>query len=221
MKPRVTLEEATTAEGVPFKLVEHDQRLFLECNGKQIDGSHLSNIGESLGKLVTSPFRPARQPKVLFLGLGFGHYLRSALQALPQERAKFYVSLESAELPDWLAARGLGFDDERIEYLPDSPFESLPQEIGPFQAIIADLDYLRTLSPEKWEPTRLRWVRQASDTIKAGGILAFVTDRRDPQLEKNFGLVSCRPVWETMSITEKSKRQRVTYLARKGHYERH
>lgn len=219
MKPREILETGQSRDSRALQLVAHDDRLFLEHDGLQLDASHLGRSLAEAGRLASAPFLPVRQPKILFLGLGFAHGLHAAREALPKEKAAFHVCSESPDLPAWLAKHHHGdpFSDERVTDLERSPFDALPQESGPYQAIVADLDFLTGLAPEGWDPTRVRWLRQASDTIKTGGLLAFLRDRRDRALEKNLRLLSCDPISELVPLSENSKKHRVLYLARKGH----
>ena len=218
MKPRETKHTGKTREGIPLQLVEHDGRTYLESDGHQLAANHLFISEQEIARLATAPFRPAKKPKCLFLGLGLGHMVKAACATLPQEAATFFVTLESNDLPAW-ADLSEESRDPRIVTLDLPPFENIPQEHAPYQAIFADLDYLEALAPEKWLPNRVRWLRQLSDSIKAGGLLAFIRYRRDTTLEKNLRLIGCDPIYEFAKVSEKSKKNRVLYLARKGHYQ--
>ncbi len=222
MKPRENIDHTTTREGIPLELIRHDDRLFLESNGRQLDAAHLSLPANELARLATEPFRPARQPQLLILGLGLGHLLRACLKSLPQEKATFHLALEAETLPAWLKSHcpPSPLQDPRVQLTGTSPYDNIPQQHAPYQAILGDLDYLEALAPEKWQATRLRWLRFASDSLKAGGLLAFLLNRQNKDLEKNLRLANCDPVFEIFSVTEKSKKNRVLYLARKGHYQR-
>lgn len=222
MKPRELKSTGQTKEGLELQLINHDGRLSLECEGRQLAATNLGMAARELGRMAVSPFRPAKQPKILFLGIGLGHILDAAREALPQEKASFHVCLESPDLAEWIASamNPDPMDDERVLVCENSPFDPIPQENAPYQAIFADLDSLEGIAPLKWLPNRVRWLRQLADSIKAGGILAFLRHRRDPDLEKNLRLVGCNPVYDFVPVSEKSKKNRVVYLARKGHYQR-
>lgn len=222
MKPRELLSNGKTKEGLELQLINHDGRISLECEGRQLTATHLGTAAAELGRMAVSPFRPAKQPKILFLGIGLGHILQAAQEALPQEKASFHLCLEFPELAGWVAQHMTPnpLDDERVLVYENSPFDPIPQENVPYQAIVADLDALEGMAPEKWLPNRVRWLRQLSDSIKAGGLLGFLRHRRDPDLEKNLRFVGCDPVYDYVAVSEKSKKNRIVYLARKGHYQR-
>ena len=222
MKPRELLNSGDSNEGLELQLINHDGRIALECEGRQLSATNLGMAASELGRMASSPFRPAKQPKILFLGIGLGHVLQAARDALPQEKASFHVCLEAPALPEWIAQnmKSDPLDDERVVLCEGSPFDSIPQENAPYQAILADLDALEGLAPPKWLPNRVRWLRQLSDSVKAGGMLGFLRHRRDPDLEKNLRVVGCNPVYDYVGVSEKSKKNRIVYLARKGHYQR-
>ena len=155
MKPRNTIAQTESCTRLSLDLMEHDGRLFLECEGRQVDATHLGMAARQLVGIAARPFRPARQPRLIFLGLGFGHAVLEACTALPQEKASFVVLPEAAELPGWLEQHldVSPLDDERIHIESSSPFAPLPSEYTNCQCIIADLDHLEALAPKKWSIT--------------------------------------------------------------------
>ena len=101
MKPRITLAETRLPDGSTLALQEHDGRKYLLIHGQQICGPATRAAEEELARLACAPFRPARQPKICFAGLGLGHTLAAAATELPQKRATFIVAEPLADLPEW------------------------------------------------------------------------------------------------------------------------
>ncbi|MDB4440113.1 hypothetical protein N9162_00295, partial [bacterium] len=91
MKPRITVDQALAYSRQTIDLVEHDGRFFLECIGRQVDAQHTGRPAQELMEMTCQPFRAAKQPRIIFLGLGFGHAVTAARHYLPQEKATFVV----------------------------------------------------------------------------------------------------------------------------------
>ncbi|MDA7888788.1 hypothetical protein N9A86_05350 [Akkermansiaceae bacterium] len=222
MKPRNFIEQSQSCTQLPLDLIEHDGRYFLECNGSQIDGSHLGFSNRQLVELVAKPFRPARQPRVVFLGLGFGHAVKAIREALPQLKASFVILPEARELPDWISSHLAEdpLDDERVFLQDSSPFAPLPIEFMGIQAVVADLDHLNALAPKDWTFSSPAFLSTLNERLKFGGLLGLVSNRPDPALEKELRKSGFEVISELVPLSEKSKKNRTLYLARKGSYQR-
>lgn len=222
MKPRNFIEQSQSCTQLPLDLIEHDGRYFLECSGNQIDASHLGYSNRMLVELVAKPFRPARQPRIVFLGLGFGHSIIAAREALPQQKASFVILPESSKLPDWISKHlpTDPLDDERVYFDHRSPFEPLSEEFSGIQAVVADLDHLNTLAPKNWSFTSGNFLAILNERLKHGGLLGLVMNRPDPALEKELRKTGFEVVSDLVPLSEKSKKNRTLYLARKGSYQR-
>ena len=116
MKPRITLAETPLPDGNTLTLQEHDGRKFLLVHGQQICGPATRAAEEELARLACAPFRPARQPKILFMGLGLGHAIAAVAKELPQKRATFIVAEPLAAISEW-----------HRTFLPDSPLLTDPR----------------------------------------------------------------------------------------------
>mgnify|MGYP005841547551 CR=1 FL=1 len=222
MKPREIIVETTSCTGTHLALVEHDGRYFLECEGRQIAASHLGDAARTLVETLSRPFRPARQPRLIFLGLGLGHALRAVQEALPQEKSSFVVFPEASELAEWLQEHlpDNPLDDERIHLEDRSPFETLSKKYSDSQAIVADLDHLDALAPKEWLPTSPAVLSNFHEHLKNGGLLGLISTRSIPGLEKALRKVGFEVAVDLIPLSEKSKKHRTLYLARKGHYQR-
>ena len=222
MKPRNFLEKSQYYTQISLDLIEHDGRYFHECSGSQIDASHLGYSNRKLVELVAKPFRPARQPRIVFLGLGFGHSIAAAREVLPQQKASFVILPESSELPEWISKHLPidPLDDERVYFDHRSPLEPLPEEFSGIQAVVADLDHLITLAPKDWSFTSGNFLAILNERLKHGGILGLVMNRPDPALEKELRKTGFEVVSDLVPLSEKSKKNRTLYLARKGSYQR-
>lgn len=220
MKPRLILESSFSSDQIPLTLVSHDDRFFLESNGRQIDASALSHPAHALLSILTRPFRPARQPRLIFLGLGFAHALSAALELLPQLKASFVVLPESPDLPAWLTHHlpQLPLADPRIHIHSNSPFAHLPADLNESQGLIADLDSLEAIAPPRWNPESSQTLANWTETLKNGGLLGLLTHRPRPQLEKSLRKLGYDLAIETTPLSPNSKKNRTLYLARKGDY---
>jgi hypothetical protein len=222
MKPRNTVAQTESCTQLTLDLIEHDGRYFLECEGRQVDGSNLGHAARSIIATMSQPFRPAKQPRILFLGLGFGHAVKMACEALPQEKASFVIFPEAHLLPSWISTHLAEnpLDDERIHVESASPFEPLSNEYAGSQGIFADLDHLDALAPKRWSITSEAVVSGLCNRLKNGGLLGLISTRPVPGLEKVLRKAGFDVALDLAPLSEKSKKNRTLYLARKGHYQR-
>ncbi len=221
MKPRRIVAQTNSCIQLNLDFIEHDGRFFLECEGRQVDGSHQGFATIKLIELMSLPFRPARQPRIVFLGLGFGHAVRAARESLPQEKASFVILPEAEALAD-LISKNLAIDpldDERV-HLDDNldPFTLLPPEYAASQGIFADLDQLEALSPKNWSITSPNVLGNFHERLKTGGLLGVIANRPVTGLEKTLRKSGFEVTTDFAPSSKKSKKNRTLYLARKGHY---
>lgn len=222
MKPRNTVAQTESCTQLTLDLIEHDGRYFLECEGRQVDGSHLGHAARQILTLMSRPFRPARQPRIVFLGLGFGHAVKTARESLPQEKASFVILPEAPVVPEWISKHldEDPLDDERIHIDTLDPFSPLPAEYGGSQGIFADLDHLDALAPKDWSITSESVLNAFQERLKNGGLLGLISTRPVVGLEKALRKAGFDVVTDLSPLSEKSKKNRTLYLARKGHYQR-
>lgn len=189
MKPRITLAEIPLTDGNILALQEHDGRKSLTVHGQQICGPATRAAEEELVRLACAPFRPARQPKIWFAGLGLGHAVAVAATQLPQKRATFIVAEPLAAIPRW-----------HRDFIPDSPLlteprvvlendcgpAALTKQAGSLHAIVMHLD-ASPLGPRNrpWVDER-RWVSAAFEALQQGGLLAIAGSRPVPSLTRRL-----------------------------------
>ena len=222
MKPRHTVDRTESCTHLTLDFIEHDGRFFLECEGRQVDGSNLGHAARQLVTLMSKPFRPAKQPRIIFLGLGFGHAVKMAREALPQEKAAFIVFPEAPVLTDWVSTHleEDPLDDERVHLEDANPFDLLPADYIGSQGIVADLDHLEALAPKKWSITSTIVLNGFYDRLKTGGLLGLISTRPVAGLEKALRKTGFDVALDLAPLSEKSKKNRTLYVARKGHYQR-
>jgi spermidine synthase len=221
MKPRITLAECPLADGSTLSLQEHDGRKSLLIHGQQICGPATRAAEEEMARLACAPFRPARQPKLWFVGLGLGHALAAAAAELKQKRATLIVAEPLAALPEW-----------HRQHLPESPLLNEPRVIlendcgpaalirqaGMLHAILLHLD----ASPggpgnRPWVDDR-RWLSAAYEALQAGGLLAIAGSRPVANLTRRLQRSGFEVAEFQVPASPNAKRSRLQpiWLARKG-----
>ncbi|MDB4519076.1 hypothetical protein N9118_05930 [Akkermansiaceae bacterium] len=220
MKPRNIVAQSQAYSRLTLDLIEHDGRHFLECEGRQVDAQHLGRPAHDLVQMICQPFRAAKQPRILFLGLGFGHGVAAARHYLPQEKADFVIFPEAKELPDWLQEHleENPLDDERVHIETLSPFNPIPEKYSGSQAVVMDMDLLEGLSPSGYKPVHPVSLGNIHQMLKAGGFLGLIGTRLNPSLKKALQRGGFEVVHEFAPLSDKSKKNRTLYLARKGNY---
>jgi len=221
MKPRITLAETTLPEGGALSLQEHDGRLALLIHGQQICGPATRAAEEELARLACAPFRPARQPKLLFVGLGLGHSLAAAGTELKQKRGTFIVAEPLAAMAEWHRA-----------HLPDSPLltdtrvvlendcgpAALIRQAGLLHAILIHLDAAPAGPGNRPWVDDKRWLAAAYESLQAGGLLAIANSRPLANLTRKLQRCGFEVAEFTVPASPNAKRSRMQpiWLARKS-----
>ena len=221
MKPRITLAETTLTDGSPLALQEHDGRHYLLVHGQQICGPATAAAEKEVAYLAAAPFRPARQPKILLIGLGLGHTLEAITTQLPQKKGTFIVAEPSAELEEWhrkFLPPGPLANDARV-FLQDDPGPSaLGRQGGDLHAILLHLD-ASPLGPRNrpWVDDR-RWLSAAYEALQPGGMLAIAGSRYVANLGRRLQQSGFDVAEYTVPASPNAKRPRLhpIWLARKG-----
>ena len=222
MKPRHTLAEAQLPDGNLLTLQEHDGRKALLIHGQQICGPATRAAEEELARLACAPFRPARQPKLYFVGLGLGHALAAAAAELKQKRAVFHVAEPMAELPEW-----------HRQFLPDSPLNDPRVEVGrecnagalarmpdSLHAILLHLDASPMGPRNRPLVDDRKWLAAAYESLQAGGLLAIAGSRPNARLYQTLQRAGFEVAEYQVPASPNAKRSRLMplWLARKGRY---
>lgn len=221
MKPRITLAQTTLPDGSSLELIEHDDRLSLEIHGQQVCGPATRAAEEEVARLACAPFRPARQPRILILGLGLGSMLRTATEELKAKRANFLVAEALDMLPDLhrkhIAESPL-LRDSRISLIGKVDADMFKPMGGNLSAIITHLDVaLPGPRNRPWVDDR-RWLASAREALQDGGLLAIAGSRRHPGLYRSLMQAGFEIAEHEVAIAPKAKRTRMMpiWLARKG-----
>ncbi len=221
MKPRITLAEVALPDGGTLVLQEHDSRKFLLIHGQQICGPATRAAEEELARLACAPFRPARQPKLWFAGLGLGHSLAAAAAELRQKRATFIVAEPLDVLTDWHRKHlpdSPALTDSRVVMADDCGPAALIREAGTLHAILLHLDASPTGPRNRPWVDEKRWVSAAYEALQAGGLLAIAGSRPVPTLTRRLQRSGFEVAEFSVPAAPNAKRPRQLpiWLARKG-----
>lgn len=221
MKPRITLAETTLTDGSPLALQEHDGRHYLLVHGQQICGPATAAAEKELAYLAAAPFRPARQPKILLIGLGLGHTLEAITTQLPQKKGTFIVAEPLHELVEWnrkFLPPGPFVNDARVSVGDDPGPSALGKYRGELHAILLHLD-AAPLGPRNrpWVDDR-RWLSAAYEALQPGGQLAITGSRYVGSLSRKLQQAGFDVAEHTVPASPNAKRPRLhpIWLARKG-----
>lgn len=221
MKPRIILEEANLPDGGSLTLQEHDGRLSLLIHGQQICGPSTRAAEEELARLACAPFRPARQPKIWFMGLGLGHTLAAAGEELRQKRGTFTIIEPISSLPEWHRKHipsSPFLSDSRVVIEHDGGPSALARQAGTLHAILLHLD-ASPMSPSNrpWVDDK-RWLSAAVEALQPGGLLAIAGSRAVPNLTRKLQRSGFDVAEFTVPASPNAKKPRFMpiWLARKS-----
>lgn len=221
MKPRITLAETALTDGSPLALQEHDGRHYLLVHGQQICGPATAAAEKELAYLAAAPFRPARQPKILMIGLGLGHTLEAITTQLPQKKGTFIVAEPLPELVEWnrkFLPPGPLVNDARVSVEDDPGPSALGHHRGELHAILLHLD-ASPLGPRNrpWVDDR-RWLSAAYEALQPGGMLAIAGSRYVTNLGRRLQQSGFDVAEYTVPASPNAKKPRLhpLWLARKG-----
>ena len=221
MKPRTTLAETTLPDGSPLELIEHDGRQSLEIHGQQICGPATRAAEEEVARLACAPFRPARQPKILLLGLGLGRMLGTVAEEIKAKRASFLVAEAIPELPDWHRKHiedSPLLTDKRVSLVDEVDADMLKPYKGSLHAILTHLDVaLPGPRNRPWVEDK-RWLAMAREALQDGGLLAIAGSRRQGGLHRQLQRAGFELAEHEVAIAPNAKRSKMMpiWLARKG-----
>jgi spermidine synthase len=221
MKPRITLAETPLPDGGTLALQEHDGRKSLLIHGQQICGPATRASEEELARLACAPFRPARQPKLMFIGLGLGHSLAAAALELKQKRATFIVAEPLADLPVWhrnFLPESPLLTDPRVVLENDCGPSALGRQSGALHAILLHLDASPAGPRNRPWVDDSRWLSSAYEALQQGGLLAIAGSRYVPNLTRRLQRSGFDVAEFTVPSSPGAKKPRLLpiWLARKG-----
>lgn len=183
MKPRLVLASTLLPDQSVLELHEHDQRRYLHLHGQQLSGPSSLIPEQQLAVIGCHPFRPARQPKVLVLGLGLGAVTDSLCQILTQKKAQFMVYEPQNDLVAWqrqFFSQGSFNRDSRVTWKPDLDPSAVAREANTLHAVLAYADTTPQAEKRLLFEDR-RWLGAIRDGLQPGGILAISAMRLVPK----------------------------------------
>jgi len=220
MKPRIVLAETTLPDGSPLELQEHDGRHSLVVHGQQLAGPATRATEEECARLACAPYRPARQPKLWFCGLGLGQALAAACETLPQKRGTFFVAEPLAALPEWHRAHlpeGAFVTDSRVRLEKDAGASGLAAHAGTLHAIVLHLDFAPGGENGRTVVEDRRWLTAAFDALQPGGMLAIAGSKPFSALPRLLARAGFSVAEHAVPSSPAAKRPRMlpVWLARK------
>ncbi len=219
MKPRIIHAHAPLPDGSTLELHEHDGRFYLHSHGQQWAGTGNRVAEDELAKLATHPFRPARQPKMLILGLGLGALARAVATAIPQKKAEFTVYEPQREIAQWqrkFFPEENCFQDGRLKCIHDLTPSSLARGNGSLHAILLQADAC-PLDQGKLLIDDKRWLGAMRDALQSGGVLGITAARIIPGMFSRLRRAGFDVVEHFVEIHPSAKKPRrfPIWLARK------
>jgi len=227
MKPTETIAEDTLGQGRSIRLYKHDGHFFINLSDYDQASTFKSGSAETMVETTVNPFRPARQPKLLFAGLGFGFGLAKATEELRQEKAVFHV-VDSSPVKKWHQKffpklHGDFFlEDSRIEWDQRGIKSALTENKEKFAAIYFDtVNCAWALGRDAKMVEDTTGLGMLKSALKKGGLLVVLMDRPAPGVSKRIERAGFDVVVEKVPVSKKGKQTRFHHLfiCRKGIYE--
>jgi spermidine synthase len=194
MKKTILLDQATTPDGRPMTLHEHDGVFMIRVDGVELMSTRQHHSEEKLAELACAQVgKQSGNARVLIGGLGLGFTLRAALRALGPNAMVFVVELMPAvirwnENPEYkLAADAMA--DPRVEVIAGDVVDVLKPSRGQFDAIILDVDngasgLTAAANSRLYSATGLAMIRSA---LRPDGCVAVWSADADPAFVERMG----------------------------------
>lgn len=186
MKPTILRDQATTPDGRPLTLHEHDGAFTIRVAGIDLMSSRQHHSEERLAELACSGLRQRARVRVLIGGLGMGFTLRRCLACLSDDADVVVAELIPAVVrwnrnPQY----GLGDDalaDPRVTVLEQDVADVLRAHPRGFDAVILDVDNgaegLVAVGNDRLYSAR--GLDRAKLALRPGGVLAVWSTADDP-----------------------------------------
>jgi spermidine synthase len=194
MKKTILLDQATTPDGRPMTLHEHDGVFMIRIDGVELMSTRQHHSEEKLAELACSHLQARTSAaRVLIGGLGLGFTLRAALENLGPNSAVVVVELMPAvirwnQTPDYkLGADAMA--DPRVEVVAGDVVDVLKKSRGQFDAIILDVDngasgLTAAGNSRLYSTSGLTMIRSA---LRPDGCLAVWSADADPAFVERMG----------------------------------
>lgn len=144
MKPTRLLDQATTPDGTPLALYEHDGDFSIRVGGVPLMSTRQHHSEERLAELACAGLRDRRRAAVLIGGLGLGFTLRETLRHVAADATVVVAELIPAVIA-WNRDPTFGLaadviDDPRVEIVTGDVADLLDASPGRFDRIMLDVD---------------------------------------------------------------------------------
>jgi spermidine synthase len=144
MKPTRLVERASTPDGTPITLHEHDGAMSIRAGSFELMSSRQHHSEERLAEVACAGLRERNHAAVLIGGLGLGFTLRETLKALAHDATVVVAELVPAVIewnrnPAYRLASDV-IDDPRVEIVAGDVADLLAESRGRFDAIMLDVD---------------------------------------------------------------------------------
>jgi spermidine synthase len=194
MKKTILLDQATTPDGRPMTLHEHDGALMIRIDGVELMSTRQHHSEEKLAELACAGIgKQSAGGRVLIGGLGLGFTLRTALENVGSDAEVVVVELMPAvirwnQTPEYrLGADAMA--DPRVEVVAGDVADVLKKSRGRFDAIILDVDngasgLTVAANSRLYSAAGLAMIRAA---LKPTGCLAVWSANPDPAFVERMG----------------------------------
>lgn len=194
MKKTILLDQATTSDGRPMTLHEHDGVYMIRIDGVELMSTRQHHSEEKLAELACAHLQARSSgARVLIGGLGLGFTLRAALENLGPDAEVVVAELMPAvirwnQTPDYkLGADAMA--DPRVEVVTGDVVDLLKKSRGRFDAIILDVDngasgLTAAANSRLYSATGLAMIRAA---LRPDGCLAVWSADADPAFVERMG----------------------------------
>ncbi len=144
MKPTRLLDQATTPDGAPLTLSEHDGAYTIRVGGMELMSTRQHLSEERLAELACGGLRERRGAAVLIGGLGLGFTLRETLRHVAADATVVVAELVPAVIawnrnPAFRLAADV-IDDPRVEIVAGDVADVLATSHDRFDCIMLDVD---------------------------------------------------------------------------------
>lgn len=193
MKARILLAEARTPDGGRLALYEHDDRVSLSLEGRELMHSGACASEILLGQLGLERVQPGSAVRVLVGGLGLGYTLRSVLDSGGPEVRVDVLEL-IPEVLDWnrgLLAKwnGDALGNERVTALAGDVREHIGHVTrGTYAAILLDIDNgpVAMVAKENVSLYSKKGIRAVHEALAPGGRAVLWSAGPDKAFEKRL-----------------------------------
>jgi spermidine synthase len=187
MKPTRLLDQATTPDGTPLTLYEHDGAFTIRVGGVELMSTRQHLSEERLAQLACAGLRERRGAAVLIGGLGLGFTLRETLRQVAADATVVVAELVPAVIawnrnPAFRLAADV-IDDGRVEVVTGDVADILNAGRSRFDCVMLDVDNgaIALTAAANRGLYGAKGLGLARASLKPGGRLAVWSAGGDPQ----------------------------------------